>query len=385
MEVRGIPVTFQGRKLGLSIFRDVTESRKTERALRESEQLYRHLVESIPLAIMVVGDERRVISANAEAAKLFKAARPEDLVGKTAMDFVLPENREIVEKRLRATMEEGADAPTRETELLALNGERIQVEAGGISFTYQGQRCALSIFRDIAESKRVNQMLLRYERLAAVGKVIAAIAHEVRNPLAVVSGMSQILKTKLETRSEFSQELETILTQAGRLKFFMNDILDYSRSMEIHKAPVDPRILMEESLLLAQAQLGASQTLTQVEWKLEGGLPNFLADADRLQQVLVNLILNAYQALDGKGTIILSGKTKDGWMILAVEDDGPGIPEADMTRLFEPFFTTKKQGSGLGLSISQKIAEAHGGRIAIKRLAPHGTYFALQLPLEKAE
>lgn len=72
-------------------------------------------------------------------------------------------------------------------------------------------------------------------------------------------------------------------------------------------------------------------------------------------------------------------------MILAVEDDGPGIPEADMTRLFEPFFTTKKQGSGLGLSISQKIAEAHGGRIAIKRLSPHGSYFAIQLPLEKAE
>ncbi|HJT25227.1 MAG TPA: PAS domain S-box protein, partial [bacterium] len=385
VEVRGIPVTFQGRKLGLSIMRDVTESKKVERTLRESEQLYRHLVASIPLAIMVVGDGMRIVSANVEAAKLFKATRPEDLVGKTALDFVLPENREIVGKRLTATLREGADGPARETELLALNGERIHVEASGIPFTYQGRQCALSIFRDIAESKRINQMLLRYERLAAVGKVIAAIAHEVRNPLAVVSGMSQILKSKLETRLEYSQELDTILTQAGRLKFFMNDILDYSRSMEIHKAPVNPRILMEESLLLAQAQLASAQTLTHVEWRMEPGLPDFLADGDRLQQVLVNLVLNAYQALDGKGTIVLSARTKDGWMMLGVEDDGPGIPEADMTRLFEPFFTTKKQGSGLGLSISQKIAEAHGGRIAMKRLSPHGSYFALQLPLEKAE
>jgi len=385
VEVRGIPITFQGRKLALSILRDVTESKKAEKSLRESEQLYRHLVEAIPLAIMVVGDGMRVVSVNAEAAKLFKAARPEDLMGRDALDFVLPENRETVKERLRRTLEEDSDAPTRETELLGLHGERVEVEASAIPFTYQGRKCALSIFRDIAESKRVSQMLLRYERLAAVGKVIAAIAHEVRNPLAVVSGMSQILKAKLETRSEYSQELDTILTQAGRLKFFMNDILDYSRSMEIHKAPVNPRILFEECLLLAQAQLGGAQALTHVEWRMEEGLPDFLADADRLQQVLVNLILNAYQALDGRGTVILSAKIKDGWVILGVEDDGPGIPEADMTRIFEPFFTTKKQGSGLGLSISQKIAEAHGGRIAIKRLSPHGSYFALQIPLEPAE
>jgi signal transduction histidine kinase len=196
--------------------------------------------------------------------------------------------------------------------------------------------------------------------------------------------MSQILKAKLENRSEFHQELETILNQANRLKYFMNDILDYSRSMEIHKGPVNPRTLLEESLILAQAQMGSPQGGTVVDWKIEADLPSFLADGDRLQQVLVNLIMNAYQALAGGGTMVLSARIKDGWMILGVEDNGPGIAEADMTKLFEPFFTTKKQGSGLGLSISQKIAEAHGGRIAIKRLSPHGSYFALQLPLETA-
>ena len=384
-ETKGTPILYQGIGGVMTIVRDITERKKAETALRESEKDYRRLVAEIPLAMVVMDGRGVIVSANTESARLLGAPQIGDLIGRSMLDFVLTENRDVVKERIQKVIEERVDTENRETELTALTGQKVQVEVRGIPVTFQGRKLGLSIFRDVTESKRINQMLLRYERLAAVGKVIAAIAHEVRNPLAVVSGMSQILKTKLETRSEFSQELETILTQASRLKFFMNDILDYSRSMEIHKAPVNPRILMEESLLLAQAQLGASQALTQVEWKWEPGLVNFLADGDRLQQVLVNLILNAYQALDGKGTIVLSAKAKDGWMILAVEDDGPGIPEADMTRLFEPFFTTKKQGSGLGLSISQKIAEAHGGRIAIKRLTPHGSYFALQLPLEKAE
>src|ERR1019366_8282916 len=126
----------------------------------------------------------------------------------------------------------------------------------GIPFLYQGIPSVLTIARDITERKKSQQTLLRYERLAAVGKVIAGLAHEIRNPLAVVSGMSQILNAKLESRSEYSQELATILNQTERLKLYMNDILDYSREMEIKKGKVDIQNLLEKSLVVVQAQIG---------------------------------------------------------------------------------------------------------------------------------
>jgi two-component system sporulation sensor kinase A len=380
-ETKGIPFLYKGVPSVLTIVRDITERKKAEKALLEREEHYRHLVEAIPLAIMLVDEGKRVVSANAEAVKLFKAGRPEDLIGKSVMDFILPENRGIVGERLRGTLAEGADAPTRETELLALNGERVQVEVSGIPLIYQGRTSALSLFRDITERKKTQETLLRFERLAAVGKVIAAIAHEIRNPLAVVSGMSQILKAKLENQPEFSKDLETILSQAERLKYFLNDILDFSRSMEIRKMEIDAKGLLEASLAFARAQMGPQVGSTQVKWKFEKSLPKLLADRGRLEQVLINLIINAYQALAGAGTITLSAKTKDNMMLLGVEDNGPGVPESDIARLFEPFFTTKKGGSGLGLSISQKIVETHSGRITVKQISPHGMLFTLHLPL----
>src|SRR5258708_32988308 len=156
--------------------------------------------------------------------------------------------------------------------------------------------------RDITESKETQSKLLRYERLATVGKVIAGIAHEIRNPLAVVSGMSQILKAKLENRKEFSQELETILSQTERLKFFMNDILDYSREMDVQKGKkTDTRTLLEKSLVSAQAQVGAEHANVQVRWQFGKNLPVLLIDGERMEQALVNLIMNAYQALGGRG------------------------------------------------------------------------------------
>ncbi len=383
-ETKGSPILYRGIPGVMTLVRDITERKKAERALRESESDYRRLVAEIPLALVVSDKENIIVSANAEAARLFGAANPVSLIGKSAVDFILPENRAVAKERMRATLE-GASAPNRETELVTLAGERAQVEVRGFPVTFQGQKFVMSILRDITEGKKLHEMLLRYERLAAVGKVIAGIAHEVRNPLAVVAGMSQILKAKLENRSEYSQELETILAQANRLQYFMNDILDYSRNLEVKKAPVFARALLEDSLLLAQAQLGPSHAATRVEWNLEERLPDLPGDAERLQQVLVNLIVNAYQAMEEKGTLTLSARVKDGWMLLGVEDDGPGIAEADTAKLFEPFFTTKKHGSGLGLPISQKIAWAHGGRISVKRLTPHGTLFTLQLPLEKTE
>jgi signal transduction histidine kinase len=303
--------------------------------------------------------------------------------GKSILDFIHPDYREMSISRVRQIMESGQTTEWTEQKLIRLNGKAFDAETKGTPFVYQGRQSILTIVRDVTERKKNQETLLRYERLATVGKVIAAIAHEIRNPLAMVAGMTKLLKTKLEVRKEYSQEIQTILSQTDRLGLFMNDILDYSREMEMNKTAVDARFLLEESLTAAQAQVGASHVGVDVEWKMEGVLPSFPGDKDRLQQVIINLILNAYQALGEKGVLTIFARAEKGWMRLGVKDDGPGINEVDLPRLFEPFFTTKKHGSGLGLPISQKIVEAHGGKIEVQRIQPHGTLFTLHLPLSK--
>ncbi len=359
----------------------VDERKKAEKAFRESEDRYRRLVESTPEALLVHRDGK-IIYMNPSGLQMLGASHLDQLIGKPALDIVHPDYREEVATRLKMVREERKSVEPLEQKMIRLDGQIIDVEVKGLPFTYEGKQAGLAIIRDITESKKIQVMLLRYERLAAVGKVIAAIAHEIRNPLAVISGMSQILNTKLEHHSEYSQELDTIMTQATRLKFFMNDILEYSREMEVKKENVDSQTLMEQSLQVSQVQLGPRHANFKVEWHWEKDLPSLWVDGGRIEQILINLILNAYQALGDQGTLILSGRMERGQILMSVEDDGPGISEADLPHLFEPFFTTKKNGSGLGLSISLKIAAAHDGKIMVERLTPRGTRFTLQLPLQ---
>ena len=382
IELQGRNFQYKGKELRVLSVRDLTWRKETERLLRESEEGYRGLVESSPEAVMV-HDGENILYVNPAGVAMFGAKNQEEVTGISIWGLVEPEYREAARKRVDSILRERQPTPPMEQKWRGLDGRPVDVEIKGIPFTFRGRPAIMAIIRNITESKKNHQTLLRYERLAAVGKVIAAIAHDVRNPLAVLSGMSQILTAKLEARKEYSQELKTILAQADRLKYFMNDILDYSREMEIRKSEINPRAILEESLVVAQSQAGVKQGTIEVEWNCAESLPGLFADGERLQQVLANLMVNAYQAVERGGTVRISAGVKDGKMSLGVEDDGPGINEADMPRLFEPFFTTKKHGSGLGLSISQKIAEAHGGKIEVQRIQPHGTRFTVELPLGK--
>ncbi len=360
----------------------IDERKKAEQDLRESEERYRKLVEFSPEAV-VVHSAGKILYVNSSGLKMLGTDQPEKIVGKMVLDFVHPEYRELSLTRIQKIADKGEPTEWTEQKLVSVDGRVLDAETKGTPFVFQGRPAVLTIVRDITDRKKTQGMLLRYERLAAVGNVIAAIAHEIRNPLAVVSGMSQILNAKLESRSEFSQELQTILSQTDRLRLFMNDILNYSRETEIKKEKVDLQSLLERSLVTAQTQFGSQHVNIKVKQELEKPIPDLWADGERLEQVLVNLVLNAYQAMKDMGTLVLNCSVREGWVFLGVKDDGPGINEGDLHHLFEPFFTTKKNGSGLGLPISQKIVEAHGGKIEVRRVQTGGMLFTIQLPIQK--
>ena len=266
---------------------------------------------------------------------------------------------------------------------LKLDGSPIDVEVRGTFFSFMGKPSILSILRNVSERKRTQQMLLRYERLAAVGQVIAGIAHDIRNPLAVLSAMTYHLREKFAgLDASVAKEVETISAQTDRLKRLMNDILDYAKGLTLVKQTIEPKAFLEQCLKLVQTQLGRAHRGVEVKWNLQDPVEPFEADRERLEQVLLNLILNAYEVLEGGGLLTLSFESSAREVLIKVEDNGPGIPEAALARLFEPFFTTKKHGSGLGLSVSQKIVEAHGGKIEAEWVYPHGTLFTVRIPRE---
>jgi two-component system sporulation sensor kinase A len=225
----------------------------------------------------------------------------------------------------------------------------------------------------IDERKRAEERLLHVERLAIIGQVTGAIAHEMRNPLAVITALTQ------EKEAEFP-DAARLQGQAAKLKRLMDDILEFSRKTDLKREPVSPAALFQSALESARAQAGPLAARITIRWNMILPVEELNGDRQRLEQVFHNILLNAFQAIPEGGTVTLSCHREAYAAVLTVEDDGPGLPQKDMEHLFEPFYTTKKLGTGLGLSISRKIVEDHGGTIEALRGESRGTMVKVTLP-----
>ncbi|MCB2192695.1 MAG: hypothetical protein KQI62_14080 [Deltaproteobacteria bacterium] len=223
-------------------------------------------------------------------------------------------------------------------------------------------------------------MARQAENLAAVGRAVASVAHDMKTPLMAIGGFSAQVKRKMEPGGPEDHKLEVVIEQTARLEGMVKEMLDFSRPLELHRHAVDLRDLAASTLEVA-APL-AEKSLVNLTSDLQQPLPALQADTERLQQALINLINNAVQASPPQGEVDLSIWRQGNEVVLAVSDDGEGVPPAERLQILIPFFTTKKEGTGLGLPVVNKIAEAHGGRLEIGDNNPHGAVFRLVLPVE---
>jgi signal transduction histidine kinase len=217
------------------------------------------------------------------------------------------------------------------------------------------------------------------KRLAAIGEMAASIAHEIRNPLAGISGAIQVLREEPAGGETRGGVLEEVLREIRRLDARINDLLIYARPATPRREPVRPADLLHATVRV----LRDDPVLARVRLRFGPmpSLPPFALDAGQIQQVLVNLVLNAAQATAGEGEIRLEARGVSGGGIeISVEDDGPGVPDHLAEEIFRPFFTTRSGGTGLGLAISRKIAEAHGGALDVLPASGGGARFTLRLP-----
>jgi len=221
--------------------------------------------------------------------------------------------------------------------------------------------------------------LAQSEKLAALGQLATAIAHEVRNPLGVIRSAAQGLSERVSPSTAETERASAFITaEIDRLSSVVNSLLAFARPLRLERRPVGIEELFDRALLLATDDLRGQGV--QVERGPAAGLPAVSADPDLLCQVLLGLLANGAEAAGAGGTVWLDARAEDGRVEVAVADSGPGIPSALRARVFEPFFTTRSRGTGLGLAVARQIVEAHGGEIAVGERAGGGARLVLRLP-----
>ncbi|MBM3794855.1 MAG: PAS domain-containing protein [Acidobacteria bacterium] len=274
------------------------------------------------------------------------------------------------------------------TSVMAMNGHRtppclVNLAIAPLVTREQEQIGRLIIFDDVTERAELEQRLVQKDKLSSIGLLAAGVAHEVNTPLAVISSYAQMLTKQIAGDDPKSKLLEKIAKQTFRASEIVNSLLNFSRTSETEFEELDLNRAIRETLSLIEHQLEKSRV--QVEFSPEAGLPPIKGNHGKLQQVFLNLFLNARDAMEAGGVlrIATSSSGEDGRARITVSDTGKGIAPEDLARIYDPFFTTKgaKKGTGLGLAVSYGIVREHGGKIEADSRPSEGTTFKLDFPL----
>jgi len=225
---------------------------------------------------------------------------------------------------------------------------------------------------------KVEKELQRSERLAALGKMAAGVAHELRNPLSSIKGLALLLKSKFDDGESGVEAADTLVQEVERLNRSIGELLDYAKPAKLNRTCCDVNVIIEKTVLLIGMDLQAMAISLSLH--LDSGLPAIEVDEDKLNQVFLNLFLNAIQSMESGGILTVRSYLEGENIVVAVEDTGIGIIHENLQKVFDPYFTTKNDGTGLGLAMSAKIVEEHDGKILITSEPGQGTTVQVLIP-----
>jgi two-component system NtrC family sensor kinase len=366
---------------------DVTALRKVELELSHTRDYLQKIVDNSPVVIVTTDLEGRVVSFNPGAEEAL-GYRPEEVIGSPASIFYpAPEEREALVRRVVA---EGA-VRDHETTLLRKDGAPVPVTLTLAQLKdAEGKMIGtVGMSKDISQRKALAQQVMQSERLAAGGRLAAGVAHEINNPLAVIGEVAGYLQDLLgdpatpreELLAETRESLPKITRQVQRCRGVTHRLLNFSRKSAVRIEQADVNAALEEILPFLEKE--AVLAGVSLERDYQRDLPRVRIEEMQLQEILVNLITNALQAIGkrGHGTIRIGTARQGNRVIVTIRDDGPGIPEEVRDRLFDPFVTSKPpgQGTGLGLSICYGIVKRHDGEITVESTRGVGTSFQVKL------
>jgi len=368
-----------GKPIGITaIIKDITERKRVEKELQESRRHFQTLF-NVTVDPVVIVDSQGTILEVTEKVEEITGFKREELLGKNFMEIsvVTEESKKVLMANLSRRLR-GIDIPPYEVELLTRDGRKLLNEVNAQKIEYQGKTAVMASFRDISERKRMEDQLLKSERLAAIGQLASIVGHELRNPLGVIKNSTYYLKMRLKeyTDDKVARHLDILDTEVNRSNNIISDLLDFARGPKSPELqPVDLNHLVVEALSRIEIPIGV-ETVTML-----GELPWISADPDQVMRILLNLIQNGIDAMPKGGILSLKTRAEKGFMYVSITDMGVGISEENMEKLFTPLFSTKSKGIGLGLYIVKQLLEAHGGTITVQSEVGEGTTFTFRLPI----
>jgi len=348
----------------------------------EQLRLFHQAIRAIGEAVVILDLEGRIIFVNEAFKRMYRWSEAEALGATPAAEASRFNQPEITKQIHTETLRGGWQGELRSRRKTGEEFPIFLTTAPVLDET--GQPVAMvGVSRDLSQLKLLQAQLLQAEKLAATGQLAAGVAHEINNPLSVILGFASLAIQKSPPPA-FAEDLNTIRTEALRAAKIIRDLLTFARPTPHERHPVDLNEILRETLALQSYHLATDQI--EVLWQLTEPLPPTLADRGQLQQVIMNLVLNAHQAMKsahGRGALSIATGYDGGFVWAALTDTGPGIATDLLPRIFDPFLTTKPvgQGSGLGLSVSYGIVQAHGGELLADSPPGHGATFTLRLPV----
>jgi len=407
VEYRSSAITRGEKVLGFQvILRNMTERKRMEEALRESEERYRNLVELAPDVIMTSDMKGVITSINAAVTRLIGYSKDE-IVGKHFSDIAALRPVDIPKYlKLFSSIMRGKIPEPFEFAYYDRDGTEHWGEAHLSLMKVDGKKMGtLAILREVTQRKKMEQELRRYtdhlerlveerttklreaERLAAIGETAAMVGHDLRNPLQVVVNTVYLAKkalkeiplgTRFADMGDVEDLFRTVEQQVEYMDKIVSDLQDYARPLKPKFAPTNLQQIINETL----STLPVPRTI-KVSMKIPDDFPNMMVDPALMKRVFTNLITNALQAMPDGGQVTVTASNTDEAALISVQDTGVGIPEENLDKLFQPLFTTKSKGQGFGLAVCRRMVEAHGGNIMFKSQLGKGSTFTVEIPIGK--
>lgn len=335
-----------------------------------------NVVENMPIGLLAIDEYGKIVSFNHTAELVLKLISRE-VLGKKAGE-ILPREIDALTAQLKAekkVIEKEIDCPLKDGKSIPMDVSVSLLE--GDNGTFLGH---IILFRDLTEIQELKREIERSQRLASLGKLAAGIAHEIRNPLSSIKGFATFFNERFKDMPEYQSTAKIMIQEVDRLNRVITQLLEFARPLEVIKKPVSIRPLIQLSLKIIERE--AQSKNIRITTKFSPEINEVHIDQDRFNQVLLNLYLNAVEAMEDGGvlSVALSREDDTQKVRITVSDTGAGIKKEDMVHIFDPYFTTKQSGTGLGLAIVHKIIESHKGEVKIESEFGKGTTVTITLP-----
>ncbi len=361
---------------GFTLLFLVQSYRSTRASLSRIKAFSDNVVENVPIGLLALDHQGKIAAFNRGAETILQLSAPQ-VIGQAA-DRVIPSGllAEINHSKNQA------DVIEKEIECKIADGKMVPLEIGASSLKDENDVFLgnVLLFKDLTEVRTLRREVARSQRLASVGRLAAGVAHEIRNPLSSIKGFATYFKQRYPDRPEDQQTADIMIQEVDRLNRVVGQLLEFAKPVPVKPKPVSLQTLLDDSIKLIRDR--AAEKNISIQTQNNTRMDEVRIDPDRINQVLLNLYLNAIDSMESGGElkveISYDGQHRN--VVIQVSDTGRGISRENLSKIFEPYFTTKSTGTGLGLAIAHNIIEAMGGKITVVSDNEVGTTFTVALP-----